>query len=416
MFSKVHLALIATLSLYSSFAEAQNVNNLNLLPLGDKESLMGNTGTGGVHSTGAVFYNPAALTQLEGNSFSLSGSAYLKYKIEAEPLYRFGNTDIDFTAEDYETVPTSVIMVRKVKDWKVGLSFMVPMEFKYEGENTWYIPTVNGENQKIKINQNFHEKMFLVGLSFARKLNNGWSVGGTFFAQNYGYLSSLNAQYRGTDYNLISNTVVREKLSPINLMFVAGLHKQWEKLSAGLRIATPSINIAGKGSSYRYELTGVLGNNIVTEYDYTDIKTGFSSPLDLRAGVTYNWNEKFTTSCDLSFTLPQEFQLLKHDSLNGYISSDGSFRGSFGIDYNITEKFTLLGGGSYFNSYYTSDEIDNHLDFVSGFVGVKMVTNHIETSLGYFYSKGFGEAVSPSLTSNEYYEYTGIFLGTNYKF
>ena len=58
--------IVLVFSVFTSLSvQAQNVNNLNLLPLGDKESLMGNTGTGGVHSTGAVFYNPAALTQLE---------------------------------------------------------------------------------------------------------------------------------------------------------------------------------------------------------------------------------------------------------------------------------------------------------------------------------------------------------------
>lgn len=39
-------------------AHAQLSYNTNILPLGDKEALLGNTGTGGLGSTGAVFYNP----------------------------------------------------------------------------------------------------------------------------------------------------------------------------------------------------------------------------------------------------------------------------------------------------------------------------------------------------------------------
>ena len=52
----------------------QTAFNPNLLPLGEEEALLANTGTARSGSTGAVFYNPAGLSTVEGTSFSLSGS------------------------------------------------------------------------------------------------------------------------------------------------------------------------------------------------------------------------------------------------------------------------------------------------------------------------------------------------------
>jgi len=95
---------------------------------------MGNTGTGGLNSTGAVYYNPAALTMLEGNSFSLSASAYMRYKFSADPFAEINGEKLLYEAEDYQSIPSSVVMARKKGDWNIALSLMIPLDFLYEGQ------------------------------------------------------------------------------------------------------------------------------------------------------------------------------------------------------------------------------------------------------------------------------------------
>ncbi len=126
--------------LLAGFACGQSAYNPNILPLGHKEALMANTGTGGIGSTGAVYYNPGALASLEEDYFSLSGAAYLRYTFEADPIAVINGRELTFEGDAFRSIPTSVIRVNRLGDWRLAFSALIPMQFNYEGIQEWEVP------------------------------------------------------------------------------------------------------------------------------------------------------------------------------------------------------------------------------------------------------------------------------------
>ena len=404
----------------SSFLIAQTAFNPNILPLGDTESLMGNSGTGGIGSTGAIYYNPAALTMVEGNSLSLSGSAYLSFKFEAKPIAVINNTQLDFEATGFQTIPTSVIIVKKHKEWSVGFAALVPMEFSYEGRNTWQIPLSSTSDFNIKFNQNYSESVFLVGLSAARKISDSWSAGITLFGQNYSYKSILD--FRGevsNDPTLIFQSSHRETFSPTSLLAVVGIQKTMEKMNLGLRVALPSLHLFGTADYYDYSYSNFDPANIeVSQIDESNETAKFATPLDIRLGGTFFPFEKLTFTLDLAYRFGLEYNVYDDPQIDEKITTKGNYRANAGIEYLWNDKLALYLGGAYTPTTLEGNEEQFGQDFASFFAGGKTISKYFETSLGIFYSvgKGEGELSVGDGRTTEKYTYFGIVLGTNYRF
>jgi hypothetical protein len=399
---------------------SQTAYNPNILPLGDKESLMANTGTGGLNSTGSVYYNPGALTQVEGNSLSLSGSAYMQFRFEATPVFTFEGTDLDYSGKGYQTIPTSLIVVRTYKDWYLAYSILIPMSFSFEGPSTWVIP-VNDQQVKMKMLQNYDESIFMAGVTAARKLGNGWSAGVSFYGQAYSYLSSIDL--RGgiiENPDLIVQSSSRNTLYPVNLLIIGGIHKNWEKWGFGLRAEAPNIYLFGTGNYYDYWYNNFGGqdNIVVSETDLENIKGKFRTPLDLRMGTVFRPSGKLTLALDFAYRFGLEYDIYEEPGIESHESLKGNYRINGGLEYFWRENFALYGGGSYTPTTLKETETRYGQDFWAVFAGGKMFSRYFETSAGLFYSLGKGEGTlaAGAGKSTQLYEYVGFVLGTNYKF
>jgi hypothetical protein len=239
-------------------AIAQLSYNTNILPLGDKEALLGNTGTGGLGSTGAVFYNPAALTLLEGSSFSLSGSAYMQYSFKTKPFAVIDGNVLDYSGSGFQSVPTSLVMARSLGTWKVAFSLLVPTQFKYEGQQDWRL-TVGGTPYRLKILQNYSEAIFMGGLSVARKINDRWSWGVSVYGQYFSYLSFSDVRFSNIDDpTKISLSSSRDQRAPVSLYVLAGLHRQGE-VGTGSAHCGPQFPDPRQGGLLQLHLSGALG-------------------------------------------------------------------------------------------------------------------------------------------------------------
>lgn len=379
---------------------------------------MANTGTGGLTSTGAVYYNPAALTQLDGNSFSLSGSAYLRFRFEGTPIANIAGTDLDYKGSGFRTIPTSAIGVRRRGVWRLAFSFLVPMEFNFEGQKTWNIP-VNGQELKLKLLQNYQEKIFLGGLTAARPLGNGWSVGLTLYGQVYSYLSTIDLRGGITQNpDLIIQATSREKIAPIDLLVIGGLHRSWEKWNLGLRIAAPSVYLFGEGDYYEYFFNNLGTDTESSELDVAKNKAVFRTPLDIRIGTVHHPNERWQLALDIAYRFPLEYDVYDDERVDRREDTRGNFRINGGFEYKHSEQMAFYGGGAYTpTTLQETDQVFGQ-DFWSLFGGAKLFTEHIETSIGLFFSRGKGESNARigEGTATQLYEYLGLVLGTNYRF
>ncbi len=413
--------LIAAALVLLSFANgtfAQLSYNTNILPLGDKEALLGNTGTGGLGSSGAVFYNPAALTQLEGSSFSLSGSAYMQYTFKAKPFVVIDGNELDYSGSGFQSVPTSLVMARSLGSWKVAFSLLVPTQFKYEGQENWDL-TVGGVPYRLKILQNYSEAIFMGGLTVARKIDERWSWGVSVYGQYFSYRSSSDVRFsNANDPTKTSIASTRDQRAPVSLYVLAGLHRQGEKLGLGLRIAAPSFRIRGKGAYYSYSYVALsdVSPPTVTETDLTGLKADFESPLDLRLGATYTPSDQLRLALDASYGTGVKYESLSGQGYSVSEELESTYRLSGGAEYALAKGRALLGGLSWTPSTSTVNGISNTIDFGSWTAGVKVTMGRSETTLGYFGALGTGAlpyAEGGGSVGQQTYQFNGAFLATS---
>jgi len=400
--------------------KGQTAYNPNLIPLGDKESLMGNAGTGGLGSTGAVYYNPGALTLLKGNSLSLSGSAYLQFRYKATPVINIFGTDVDYSATGYQSIPTSLIVAKTYRDWYLAYSILIPMSFRYEGPTTWLIPA-GDNNIKMKMMQNYSESIFMAGITAARKLGQGWSVGLSLYGQAYSYLSVVDIR-GGIEENpeLIVQSSSRNSVNPINLLLIAGIHKSLGSWGLGLRVEAPNMYLFGKGSYYNYWFSNLAGpDNIdVTETDLDNITGQFKTPLDLRLGTVFQPKTRLTLAIDIAYCFGLQYNIFNEPEFKLHESLNGNFRINSGLEYYLRENLAIYGGGSYTPSTLEKTETRFGQDFWAVFAGGKLFSQLLESSVGLYYSRGNGEGTleSGGVKTKQVYEFIGIVLGTSYKF
>jgi long-subunit fatty acid transport protein len=399
-------------------AIAQLSYNTNILPLGDKEALLGNTGTGGLGSTGAVFYNPAALTLLEGSSFSLSGSAYMQYSFKTKPFAVIDGNVLDYSGSGFQSVPTSLVMARSLGTWKVAFSLLVPTQFKYEGQQDWRL-TVGGTPYRLKILQNYSEAIFMGGLSVARQINDRWSWGVSVYGQYFSYLSFSDVRFSNIDDpTKISLSSSRDQRAPVSLYVLAGLHRQGEKLGLGLRIAAPSFRIRGKGAYYNFTYLALseVSPPTVTETDLTGLKADFETPLDLRLGATYTPSDKLRLALDASYGSGVKYESLSGQGYSVSEELESTYRLSTGAEYSLAKGRALLAGMSWTPSTSTVDGVSNTIDFGSWTAGVKVTMGRSETTLGYFGALGTGAlpyAQGDGSLGQQTYQFNGAFLATS---
>ena len=415
----MRVTLLIFLLLIGLTSLAQSNYNPNIIPLGDKEALMGNTGTGGIGSTGAVYYNPAALTMLDGNSFSLSASAYMRYKFTADPIDVINDQELLYEAVDYQSIPSSVVIAKKKDDWNIALSLLIPQDFLYEGQTTWNV-NLSDRNAKFKILQNLKENLFLAGLSAAHKLGNGYSVGLTMYGTAYALtsLTDISATFPD-DPSLLNVNTTRTRVHPFDIYFIAGVLKETEKWNLGLSVTTPNINIWKAGSYYEYSFTNLDGNSNSTLVDEQELDGQFKYPLEIRFGTVYKATDRTLVAVDLTYRNESDYKVFGDFRPDEFaIDTRGQFRVNAGLEFDMSDKLNYLIGGSYNPSTLVETGSEASQVFIGGYTGLKLITKYLETSIGFFYNKGSGEAPFGDGTgeSSQSYEITGFFLGSNYKF
>lgn len=408
--------LVVVLSAYLP-ASAQLSYNTNILPLGDKEALLGNTGTGGLGSTGAVFYNPAALTLLEGSSFSLSGSAYMHYAFEASPFAVVAGNSLDYAGNGFQSVPTSMVMARSMGAWKVAFSLLVPTQFKYEGQDDWDF-LLGGAPYRLKLLQNYSEALFMGGLTVARKIDDRWSWGVSVYGQYLSYLSFNDVRLtRADDPTLTSISITRDTRRPISLYVLGGLHRQAGNWGLGLRIAAPSFRILGQGTHYAYTYQALVPGASTTtgETDLTGLTADFETPLDLRLGATYTPSAKLRLALDASYGSGVEYASVSGPGYSVRDELESTFRVSGGGEFALAQGRALLGGLSWSPSTSTTDGVENTIDLLSFTAGVKVSMGRSESTLGYFGALGTGDlpSVGSDVRGTQTYQFNGAFLATS---
>src|SRR5260370_3047483 len=170
---RVGYSLLACALLASDprFARADN-KNPNVIPLGENESFLGNTGVGRANDSGAVYYNPSGLAELPTGRVSVSGAVYASISQHFDNFLSLDNTQIPLNASAFVTIPSAYAATRRFGDWVGAFSVLVPDSIEFDDHVTITTPAHPGN-----IAYFAPATEISLALCFARTLGERWSVG-----------------------------------------------------------------------------------------------------------------------------------------------------------------------------------------------------------------------------------------------
>lgn len=256
---------------------------------------------GGVDDLGAVYYNPARLSQTSSPAFLLSADVYEWNQLSVEDA--FGNNK-DASNSSFGGVPSlaaGTFTIPFLKNhqfaWAILVRQNMDLNMGYKDEvHEDVLEVFPGEEYfGAEIAQQSKGKEEWKGFSWSYPINEKLSVGAS------GYLSTITSN-KSTAINLhalsASDQVAIYRSNKSfgythhNLLFKAGLSYKLEKAILGLTLLTPSMRLKGDGN-FQNELLfsgidGVSENDDVYKTSYQNgLRTEYNSPWSIGAGITY---------------------------------------------------------------------------------------------------------------------------------
>lgn len=325
----IGLLFLLTESVHASF---QNPNSI--LP-GDKASGMGGAGVSLLGDvSAAAYYNPALLALAEGRAFSAAVGVYKKFDTLYGETADYTKTPLRINTGFFRALPSSSGNIMEFKDWKLGLSIIVPDFEQFKGDLT------NTDEQTTTLT--YTDESLWVGGAASRKIDETSSIGVTAYYTARNYVRSIQDKvYSGSDARIYTNDLA---LTQNSLVFILGYFKKAsENLHFGISARLPSIGFSSEASYFEDEIdtTNSANNKRLNESNLT---TSIFIPAQLRVGMTYMPSEKWTHSADfiiqegktvLLFNLPEKADLLRYRTTANI---------SLGSEYRLTEYFRIRGG------------------------------------------------------------------------
>lgn len=399
---------------------------------GTESALLSGAVVGGNNDNTMIYYNPGALGFLDNTSISVNANAY---RIENIKIKNALGEKANFKSSQLGSVPllTGAMINIKNKKWKIGYSFMSPVQFNFKG-----IARKDGLFELVDDIESPGKEEFvgesgitsklseiLIVLGAARQLNENWSIGlsNLFTVRSNAYLRNLStyAFLNNAERTMISAQLT-QNVDYYNVRYAAkvGLAYKKDKWRAGLTLTTPSVNIMGVGtvaaniSAYNLKL---LDDNRVTAVAtdrQSELKTKFKSPLSISAGVNYNGDRsrfgiaiQYYASIGMydimdvqpsTFVRPADLapQIGSDQFMNVRAAAKSVINVAMGYEYLLKENITL-----YFSARNDMSYFDNDLNDTQGIKptvstwdiyhfasGVTFKTVQSSLSLGLLYSTG----------------------------
>lgn len=383
--------LLIFIQFFAMHARA-NLYNPQIMPLGESEAFMANTGIAESGSSGAVYFNPGALATQKGSKISLSGVAYVFFNYRADSALYVDNTDLPYNADGYNGVPFSVVSTKKTGPWVLAMSVM-ETDFKtYENKVAWRTP-----NASVNLLQNLSQSELWLGGSASRALGESTGMGLSAFVirRNESVTNTWFINNNVDPTGTAGFVATRTQATFTGLVLLAGIYNQIDSdMSWGARLRLPSFQFAGTLDAYAsvQELSGgVLTKN---EVDETGLKATAKSPLDLSVGISRQAGAKLHLLADFGYQFGVDYMVLE-DSQSGPIRTSGTARLNLGLRYDLDENASIRGGFFYNPSANArlEEQGDSRENYYHVSAGYQFQEEHLTTGIGAFYQFSRGEVI-----------------------
>ncbi len=375
---------------------------------GTRSMLLSGSVIGGVNDLGAVYYNPARLSQIKNPAFLLSADVYEWNNLKIEDA--FGNNK-NASKSDFGGVPSLAAGTFKISflenhhfAWAILLRQNQDLTLSYKDEvHDDVIENFPGEEYfGAELTQSSKGKEEWMGFSWAYPVNDKLSIGAS------GYLSVIN-QGKGNIINLQALTESSQvaiyrlnknfSFTHYNLLWKAGLSYQAGKMLLGLTILTPSIKLKGNGN-YQNELffsgiEGISENPDAYTTSYQDkLDTKYRSPWSIGAGLTY-----FVGKSKIHFS-SEWFSSVSKYTIMEAASHLGQSAGDTNVFKLVDEFKSVINAGVGIEIYLT-----NNISFYTSFsTDFSAVTDNVAR-----FVENEAEAYNSIFKSN-FYHYGGGFV------
>jgi len=396
-------------------ARADNSNsNPNLIPFGETESFLGNAGVARANDTGAVYYNPSGLAELESGRISVSGAVYMSFSVQYQAALNIDNTNIPLSVSGFDTIPSTYVATRRFGDWVGAFSVLVPTSMILSDHVSFTTP-----NTTTNVVYTTQTSDLWVGLSLAHKLGEHWSLGATVFGMQHSETDVIGVDIENG--NVFGTNLERTSLDALGLSAVVGatyIATDW--LRFGARAQTPFIQVHGSGDTYivTHPLTGASSTE--------NVQGGggnYGKPFDFSLGTAVSPAPWFTLLADVSLQLGLSFtEFPSSTQFNDVTSYKTTPRFNVGAELSPDPSYPIRVGFFYdpnTNSGSPGDPGYAGEDFFGLTAGVGFASPHVRTSVGGFYLWSNGQA-TVSGTDNSVAPYNsrafGALLTTAYAF
>ncbi|OGR44442.1 MAG: hypothetical protein A2X35_06950 [Elusimicrobia bacterium GWA2_61_42] len=338
---------------------------------------MGNSFVAVADNASAVWYNPAAITNLEGTNLSL-GTVMVAPSME--------HTNVNGTKDKIENtlhIPPHFYATRKINDqWSLGLGVNAPFGLSTEWDKTTALTRKVATESEVKaINYN---------LNGAYKLNDKFS-----FAAGASYVmvdATLNKWHPAA-----AQEITLEGDGHGVGFNAAAMYKYNDKLNFG--------------ANYHSKVKAKLEGDLVATGVFTGpVKTELTLPDMLQFGAAYKYSDKWLFSAEADYTNWTTYRniVIKKQSNSDVVSTDTknwksvwAFRA--GTEYKYSDTWKFRAGTFYDNNPVTDARFETRVpdtDRVAFSIGAGWNKGNITVDASYMYLMFRERKITDSLQDN----------------
>ncbi|MFC1750125.1 OmpP1/FadL family transporter [Pseudomonadota bacterium] len=415
-------ALLLVAMTATGSAHADDFHYVNLL-IGDRAAGMGGAYTAVSDDASGLFYNPAGIVYAPGSS--LSGSMNTFH--EATTTYEKAlSGEHNWTRHSESLLPNFFGLVQPLGNGTIGFSYAVPNSIEEDQDQEFTnIALVGGLTARdFIINFNNTDKTYNFGPSYAYKINEELSVGGTL------YLHVRQQQRISNVVMVISGDRVWTndyfELEEFGVKPVLGLMWSPQKqLAIGASISKVSLLqstftnyqtcVGANGITYTASSLCQSGDLLTREKIVSHDEAEY--PLNIRLGAAWFASDALLISADISHNTA-------HSS--GENTRVSVTNVALGTEYYLNPSWALRGG--VFTDYANTPELQagitsynqlENVDLYGASASVSHFTRNSSISLGFTYSVGAGKAQivgGDATLQNVDIESFGISLAASYAY
>jgi long-chain fatty acid transport protein len=391
--------LIVALILLPTLAGADDYHYVNML-IGNRASGLGGAYTAVSDDPAGCFYNPAGIALVPHSSLSASVNAFSKStKTYKNTLSATSGKRLDWRKTSSSLLPNFFGLVRDFGGGKLGLSYAVTDSLDRRQKQIFHDIRSQDPTNPIDtyaINLNDSDKTYLFGPTFAYRLTESLSLGGTLYAYyrdkeiiNNQLLTFSQGQHYWSNYY--------ETQQDWGLRPMLGLvWEPWEKVSLGASVARIFVTNSDREQQTTLRDTVSSGTTQIggEEIDFSD-----TDAIYFNSGSSHDSEDfPYRTAVGIAYFVSPRL-LFSVDSVyhNAIGDKEAVWNFALGTEYYPWESLALRCG--LFSDHANTAELasnrvnqQEHLDIYGASLSGSLFSNQSSVTLGMVYSRGEGEA------------------------